>query len=126
MDVVTTIAAVALGLIFVVAGGSKLVAGGAWVAQAGEMGAPRPVALLVPWIELVLGATLIVQLVMPAPALVAIAVLVTFSVAIGRQLVDGRHPPCACFGTWSTAPLGPVHMVRNVGLMALAVVACWA
>lgn len=126
MDAVSTIAAVALGLIFVVAGGSKLAAGGRWLGQAGEMGAPRPVARVVPWIELALGATLIVQLVMPAPALAAIAVLVVFSVAIGRQLVDGRHPPCACFGGWSTTPLGPGHLVRNVALMVLAVVACWA
>ena len=55
-------------------------------------------------VELLLGAALITGLCMPVPALAAIGLLVVFSVTIARQLVDGRHPPCACFGAWSTPP----------------------
>ena len=73
-----------------------------------------------------LGAALITGLFVPVPALVAIGLLVVFSVTIARQLVDGRHPPCACFGAWSTRPLGEGHLVRNVALIAVAVVACFA
>ena len=63
---------------------------------------------------------------MPLPAIAAIVLLVAFSVAIARQLVDGRHPPCACFGSWSQRPLGEVHLLRNAGLIALAVLACFS
>ena len=73
-----------------------------------------------------LGALLITTIAVPLPSIVAIALLVTFSVLIARQLVDGRHPPCACFGAWSTRPLDESHLVRNAGLILLAVVSLWA
>jgi uncharacterized membrane protein YphA (DoxX/SURF4 family) len=121
-----TIASVALGAVFVIAGTAKLAAGSAWIAQARQMGASQPVATVVPGIELVLGAALVTGIGTPLPALAAIALLVAFSVVIGRQLVDGRHPPCACFGTWSTRPLSDVHLARNGGLIVVGVIACFA
>jgi uncharacterized membrane protein YphA (DoxX/SURF4 family) len=124
--VIARIASVVLGAVFVLAGTAKLVAGSTWLAQARQMGAPQPVATVVPGIELLLGAALITGLLAPVPALVAIGLLVLFSVAIARQLVDGRHPPCACFGSWSTRPLGEGHLVRNAALILVAVVACFA
>jgi uncharacterized membrane protein YphA (DoxX/SURF4 family) len=125
VDTIATLAAVALGALFVLAGGSKLVAGSAWIAQARSMGAPHPIATTVPGVELVLGAALVTGLAMPLPALLAIGLLVAFSVLIARQLVDGRHPPCACFGAWSTRPLSESHLVRNVVLIVVALIACW-
>ena len=94
-------------------------------------GSPRPgswarrsrSATVVPGVELVLGAALVTGVAMPIPALTAIVVLVAFSVVIARQLVDGRHPPCACFGAWSTRPLGEGHLMRNAGLVVVAVIA---
>ena len=49
------------------------------------------------------------------PAIAAAVLLVAFSVAIARQLVDGRHPPCACFGAWSQTPArrGPPRAQRR-------------
>lgn len=126
MDLLARLAAIALGAVFVVAGASKLAAGSAWIAQARQMGAPQPVATVVPGVELVLGATLVTGIAMPLPALAAIALLVAFSVVIARQLVDGRHPPCACFGAWSTRPLSEVHLLRNAALIVVAVVACFS
>jgi uncharacterized membrane protein YphA (DoxX/SURF4 family) len=124
--VIARIASVVLGAVFVVAGTAKLVAGSTWIAQARQMGAPQPVATVVPGLELLLGAALITGLLTPVPALVAIGLLVLFSVAIARQLVDGRHPPCACFGSWSTRPLGEGHLVRNAALVVVALLACFA
>lgn len=126
MEFLGAIAAVGLGAIFVVAGGAKLALGAAWPAQARAMGAPMPIATIVPGVELVIGATLIARIAMPLPALAAIVLLVSFSVLIARQLVDGRHPPCACFGAWSHRPLSGAHLVRNAVLVAVAVVALWA
>ncbi len=126
MHAVARLASLVLGMTFLIAGGAKVAAGSGWIAQAREMGASPPVATVVPGVELVLGALLVVGLWTPLPEVAAIVLLVVFSVAIARQLVDGRHPPCACFGSWSHRPLSEAHLVRNAVLIVLAVVACWS
>ncbi len=120
------VAAVVLGAAFVVAGASKIAMGEQWSAQAGDLGAPGPVIPLVPWVELVIGALLVVQFARTVTALVALAVLVVFTGLLVLRLAQGRRPPCACFGAWSATPIGPRHVARNVALMALAVVAAAA
>ncbi len=126
MDVLGVVAAVGLGAVFVIAGATKLALGAAWPAQARAMGAPMPIATIVPAVELVVGAALVTRIAMPLPALAAIGLLVAFSILIARQLVDGRHPPCACFGAWSHRPLSGAHLVRNAVMILVAVVALWA
>jgi uncharacterized membrane protein YphA (DoxX/SURF4 family) len=123
VDVVARLAAVLLGAVFVVAAVAKIVAGTTWIAQARELGAPTPVATALPGVELVLGALLVAGIAAPVPAVLAAVLLLGFSVAIARQLVDGRHPPCACFGAWSQRPLGEGHLLRNAALILVAVVA---
>lgn len=126
MEVIGRIAAVVLGAVFVVAGASKLAAGSTWIAQARQMGVTQAVATVVPGVELLLGAALVTGLAMPLPAVAAIVLLVAFSVVIARQLVDGRHPSCACFGAWSTRPLSDTHLLRNAALVAIAALACFS
>jgi uncharacterized membrane protein YphA (DoxX/SURF4 family) len=126
VDVVGVVAAVGLGAVFVIAGAAKVAHGAAWPAQAREMGAPMPIATIVPGVELVIGAALVARVAMPLPALAAIALLLAFSVLIARQLVDGRHPPCACFGAWSHRPLSGSHLVRNAAMIVVAIIALWA
>ncbi len=87
------------------------------------MGAPAVVIPVLPWFEIALGAVLVVQATRVAAALVALIVLVAFTALIVRRLAQGQHPPCACFGAWSAKPLGWSHVVRNVALMVVAVVA---
>lgn len=123
MSAVALVASIALGLVFVVAGGSKLAAGAAWHAQAAGLGVGRPLAVLVPWVELAVGALLVVQLVEPWPALVALVLLAAFSVLLVGRLAQGRRPPCACFGALSAKPIGPAHLLRNALFAALAVLA---
>jgi uncharacterized membrane protein YphA (DoxX/SURF4 family) len=123
VDAVARVTGLVLGAVFVVAAVSKLVAGTAWVAQARELGAPTPVATALPGVELIVGSLLVAGVASPLPAIAALVLLVAFSVAIARQLVDGRHPPCACFGAWSQRPLGEGHLLRNAALIVLALVA---
>jgi uncharacterized membrane protein YphA (DoxX/SURF4 family) len=123
MSTVGLVASVVLGLVFVVSGGSKIAAGPAWPEQARGLGAPAVVIPVSPWVEIVLGALLVTQLVPTVVAVVAIVVLVAFTALIVRRLTQGRHPPCACFGAWSAKPLGVGHVVRNVGFIALGVLA---
>jgi uncharacterized membrane protein YphA (DoxX/SURF4 family) len=122
MEVAGLVASVALGLIFLVSGGSKIAAGPAWPQEAREMGAPTIVVPVLPWVEIVLGAVLAMQLVPIAAGIAALVLLVAFTALIVRRLTEGRRPPCACFGSWSSRPLGPGHVVRNVVFAALAVV----
>ena len=127
MELVGTLAAVVVGVAFVAAGVFKLADGPAWPRQAADMGVGRSLAVVVPWVEIVIGAVLAVQLLEPWAAIAAAVMLVAFTVVIGLRLLDGSRPPCACFGSRSKRPLGAYHLLRNVGLLLLAVVAAvWA
>jgi len=118
-----TLAGLILGAVFLASGASKLVGQEQWRRSAAAFGAPRLVVPVLPWVELMLGALLLVRDGSPLIPLLALGVLGVFTIVIARQLADGKHPECACFGAWSTAPLSRWHIVRNVGLMALAVLA---
>jgi uncharacterized membrane protein YphA (DoxX/SURF4 family) len=117
------VAANLLGAAFVLAGASKLAAGRAWPAQAAGLGAPEWSVRPLPWVELVLGALLISNLVRRPASIVALVLLLLFSTLVIARLREGRHPPCACFGAWSARPLGPGHLARNGLLVVLAIVA---
>ncbi|SRR6056297_736540 len=126
MTTVGLVASIVLGLVFLVSGASKVAAGRAWPQQARDLGAPAIVVPALPWAEIVLGAVLVAQVAPVAAATCALAVLVAFTALIVRRLAQGRRPPCACFGSWSAKPLGPGHVVRNVGFMTLGVLALFA
>ncbi len=117
------IASIALGCVMCGAGAAKIAMGRGWSNSAESMGSPRWVVPFVPWIEITIGAALIAQWQRRASAVSAGFVLVSFTVLIMANLLRGRRPQCACFGTWSTRRLGWGHVVRNVALLALAAVA---
>jgi uncharacterized membrane protein YphA (DoxX/SURF4 family) len=121
--VIATVAAVALGVVFVVAGASKVVSRREWPAQAAQLGAPAVIAPLVPWWEIVVGALLVVDIAAPWPAVAAAATLVVFTALLIRLIARGEHPPCACFGGFSARPIGWGHVARNAVFLGLAVTA---
>jgi hypothetical protein len=120
---VGTFASIVLGLVFLVAGGSKIAAGQDWPVQAVGLGAPRWVIPFVPCVEIVVGAALVVQVARRPAALVALAILLAFTTLLAIRLSEGKRPPCACFGAWSAKPLGPGHLARNAALIAVAGIA---
>ena len=120
MHVVHVVARLALGAVFVAAGASKVASGRAWPAQALQLGVGRPIAVVVPWFELIVGALVAVGVLEPWPAAVALVTLLVFTTVLVRTLRTGRRPPCACFGTVSAAPLGWSHVARNAAFVALA------
>ena len=120
MSVGSLLASIALGVAFLVAGGSKLAAGPAWPAQASALGAPAVVVPVLPWVELAVGAALVLQLGRPFAAIAAIVLLVAFTGLIALRLSQGRRPACACFGAWSAKPIGASHLLRNAALLVLA------
>lgn len=65
----------------------------------------------------------LVLLAVPATAPIGLALamllLLGFTAGMGTSLRRGMRTPCRCFGA-STTPLGPVHLVRNLVLAAVA------
>ena len=122
-SLVADLARVALGTALVVAAIAKVAAGTRWIDQAAALGVTRPIAAVLPWFELVVGAAVVAGVAEPWPAAVAIGLLVAFTAWIAVHLVRGEHPPCACFGSFSVAPLSWWHVARNLALIALGVVA---
>jgi hypothetical protein len=120
------IASVILGGVMCIAGGSKVAMGKRWPVEAESLGAPKAIAPIVPWVEIALGALLIVQLKPEVVGSLSLVLLVTFTLLIVRQLQKGHRPVCACFGSWSSKPLSGKHVVRNAGFIALALITIFA
>jgi hypothetical protein len=114
---------IVVGAALLLAGGAKVAAGAAWPQQARALGAPEPAIVMVPWIEITVGALLCVHVARPIPALIAGALLVSFTALLVTRLVKGERPACACFGSWSARPLGWRHLVRNLVLIVLSILA---
>jgi uncharacterized membrane protein YphA (DoxX/SURF4 family) len=123
---VAVVAGVVLGAVLLLSGAAKLAAGPRWAAQAEALGAPAIAVPVLPWLELGLGALLITGVWRPVVAVLAAALVASFTVLLMLRLVQGRRPPCACFGAWSTRPVGFGSVARNVVLIALALLAATA
>lgn len=85
--------------------------------------AARPLARIVPWLELVVAATLVA-----GPRLggiAAVVLLFAFTVVLTWVLRSGRRVPCGCFGSYDT-PISVADLLRNGGLLVLAAVAASA
>jgi uncharacterized membrane protein YphA (DoxX/SURF4 family) len=115
-------ASVLLGALFLAAGVTKVAAPQQWRAQSAELGVPAAVATVMPYVELSLGALLIAQLARRPVAVVAGLLLIAFTVLLVVRLLQGRRPPCACFGVWMANPIGWSNVARNSAFIALALI----
>ena len=82
----------------------------------------QPAALVLPWIEIVCGASLIfVPGFRRGAALWAVFLFSVFAAAIAFNLSRGVWMPCGCFGVdvWG-APAGWGHVVMNVALALIS------
>ena len=118
-----TVARIVLGALLLASGALKL-RDPSWPGAARAMGAPRWSVPFVAPLEIVLGAGLAAGVAEPWPAWLALALLVAFSAALTRVLRRPREerPACACFGRWSSKPVGAGSLLRNGLLAGLAVV----
>ena len=121
VHVSAVVASVILAGVLLFAGVSKLA--GDWRADVRAIGVPWVLAAPVPFVEIAIGALLVVQWQRRPVALAAIALLVVFTGFIALELSHGRRPTCACFGARSSARLGPGHLARNAIFIALGVLA---
>ena len=116
------VASVLLGAVFVFSGITKVAATQQWRAQASGLGVPGFVVSALPIVELATGALLAAQIARRPVAIVAAALLVSFTTLLMVRLSQGRRPPCACFGALSTKPISWTSVARNAAFIALALV----
>ena len=114
------VASLVLGAVFIVSGVTKIASPAQWRTQSADLGVPAPVATVVPFLELAVGALLVSQLARSLAALVAGVLLIAFTILLVVRIAQGRRPPCACFGALSTKPIGWGNVVRNVVFLVLA------
>lgn len=83
----------------------------------------RLVAGVLPWVEAVLAAVLLVGtgIVFRAAAWTAAALMVAFAVVFSVQILRGRRPPCHCFGALSAEPISWGAVARNLAIAGLGV-----
>ena len=115
-------AAVALAAIFAIAAVAKLRNLAATERNFIGLGLPRAsfFARFVPLVELSIVALLLI--VPPAGAIAALISLAFFTTFLIGRLRAGVHAPCACFGASKAQPFSARDVVRNLLLMAVAIV----
>ena len=114
------VASAVLGAVFIVSSVTKIVAIQQWRAQAAGLGVSGPVVSGLPYAELAIGALLVAQIARRPAAIVAGVVLVAFTTLLVVRLLQGRRPPCACFGGLSSKPISWTSVARNAVFIALA------
>src|SRR5579872_6666765 len=125
-------ARILLGLIFVYAAYTKLHFAGAWhlrhynffFAMGIDSYKMLPLTIvewmakILPWLELVLGAMLVIGAGVRWAGLMVTALLVVFMIALAHAALGGLEINCGCFGNNSVKP--GTELTRDAGLLAVA------
>lgn len=116
-------AALLLAGVLAVAGVAKLRRPADTAADFASLGLPaaRPLAVVVPVVELACAALLVV---VPGwGGVAAFGLLALFTANLVAVVRSGRVVSCACFGSASRSPISARHLVRNGALLVLALAA---
>ncbi len=79
-----------------------------------------PAATVLPWIEIALGALLVLGLGLLPVGLAAGALMVLFTAIVTRDVLQRKGTTCACFGRFSNEEVSELTVVRDLVLLALA------
>jgi len=75
----------------------------------------NPLAICLPWVEVIIGAGLLAGIMIPGGALVVSGMLAIFAVVTGISLIRGLDIACGCFSTSVTAePITWLYVVRDL------------
>ncbi len=80
-------------------------------------------SVIVPWVELLTALSLILGLRPRAGALVALAMMVVFLVAVSSALARHLNFDCGCFGKGIPTKIGAQKLAENIGFVVLALLA---
>jgi putative oxidoreductase len=122
------VAGIAIGLLFVIAALAKIGDTAAFAAQVHNfrltpIALENLVAMILPWVELVAGASLVLGVRARASAWICAALMLVFTVAVAQAAARGLDFECGCFGKGDGSTIGLVKLLENVGLSAVALVA---
>lgn len=122
------VARIAIGVIFLGAAISKIPDLPTFAKQVGAyelvpLAVQHLIAMTVPWVELVAGLALVFGVGARAGAVVALASMVVFTVAVAWAWGRGLSIDCGCFGKALPEPVGAGKFLQNVGMTVLAAVA---
>jgi uncharacterized membrane protein YphA (DoxX/SURF4 family) len=121
MNVVVLVARVFLGGVFIVAGGAKIGNAAYFAAQIAAFGIlPQPViapmALLLPFLEVLLGGYLVIGLYARLAGWIATIQLLIFAAAIASAVARGLSLSCGCFGPNDQTVTSWPEVARDVAL----------
>ena len=114
---------IVVGLVLIVAGAAKIAGPRRWSTEASVIGVPPVIVRLLPGVEVILGALVLVGVARPWPAMAALGLLIVFTVVLVRLVGREDAPSCACFGGWSSRRVGIRDVVRNAALVVAALIA---
>lgn len=77
-------------------------------------------ALLIPWIELLIGIFLIAGFMLRGSAVLSVSLFAVFSIIIAVSLMRGLSIDCGCFGA-NSSPLNWMRFWDDIGLMLLSI-----
>lgn len=75
-------------------------------------------ALVLPWVELLTGLALLTGVYIKGAALLQVAMLGLFFIAISLALARGLDISCGCFGTASASKIGWTHLLEDLAMLA--------
>jgi uncharacterized membrane protein YphA (DoxX/SURF4 family) len=119
---------IATGLVFLAAALGKI-GDTPWFAQQVHNYRATPpwtenaIAIVLPWIELVVGLALVLGLRARAGAVIALALMLVFTAAVAAAWARGLDFRCGCFGKVGASTIGAHKFLENLGLTALAALA---
>jgi peroxiredoxin/uncharacterized membrane protein YphA (DoxX/SURF4 family) len=126
VDTVVLVLRLVLAVVFLTAGIGKLLDLAGSRRAMSDFGLPGGAAniagTLLPLAELATGVALIFVPTARWGAIAALVLLIAFIAGIGLAMARGEEPDCHCFGQIHSAPAGPLTLVRNAVLAALALV----
>lgn len=115
--------AAVVGAVFLWSGSSKATGFGQWRADARAQGLWPLVTYVLPTLELVLGGCLLVLEPNTVVLGVATVLLLVFTTYLAVMVLTGSKVPCACFGARFSRPPSWRHVLRNLALIAVLVLA---
>lgn len=79
----------------------------------------HPLAVLLPWVEAVVGVAIILGIARRGAALLALLMTVMFIVAVSAALARNLDISCGCFHTDGGSSVGLDLLIRDIGLLLL-------
>lgn len=81
----------------------------------------HPVAIILPWLEIIAGSLLILGIFVPGSSLLILVMLAVFDLALASTIIRGIDLSCGCFQTGPSAErVNPLYLARDSSLIIAA------